>query len=64
MLAVNDAALRHYGYTREEFMALRVEDIWIGMMSRLSGAHFAPQKLPCDGPGCTRSAAATRSWSR
>jgi len=26
-LAVNDAAIRHYGYTRDEFLSLRVEDL-------------------------------------
>lgn len=26
-LAVNDAAVRHYGYTREEFLAMSIEDI-------------------------------------
>ena len=26
-LAVNDAAIRHYGYTRDEFLAMRITDI-------------------------------------
>ena len=26
-LAVNDAAVRHYGYSREEFLAMRITDI-------------------------------------
>ena len=26
-LAVNDAAVRHYGYSREEFLAMRIIDI-------------------------------------
>ena len=26
-LAVNDAAVRHYGYSREEFLAMRIEDL-------------------------------------
>src|ERR1700693_4065419 len=26
-LAVNEAAIRHYGYSREEFMAMRLTDI-------------------------------------
>lgn len=29
ILAVNDAAVRHYGYTREEFLALHVQDVRI-----------------------------------
>jgi diguanylate cyclase (GGDEF)-like protein/PAS domain S-box-containing protein len=27
-LAVNEAAIRHYGYTREEFLGMSVRDIW------------------------------------
>src|SRR5438046_6937856 len=26
-LAVNGAAIKHYGYSREEFLALRIEDL-------------------------------------
>ena len=26
-LAVNDAAVRHYGYSREEFLAMTIKDI-------------------------------------
>ena len=33
-LEVNDAAIRHYGYTREEFLRMRVTDV------------FVPEELP------------------
>ncbi len=47
MLAVNDAALRHYGYSREEFMALRVDDIWIADDVQAFRAHISRrEKLP------------------
>lgn len=47
MLAVNDAALRHYGYSREEFMALRVEDLWTADDVPAFRAHISRrEKLP------------------
>jgi PAS domain S-box-containing protein len=47
MLAVNDAALRHYGYSREEFMALRVEDLWTADDVQAFRAHISRrEKLP------------------
>jgi PAS domain S-box-containing protein len=41
ILAVNDAALTHYGYTREEFLALSVQDIRIDDPT-------APDYIPTD----------------
>jgi PAS domain S-box-containing protein len=29
VLAVNDAAIEHYGYTREEFLAMSLRDLWV-----------------------------------
>ena len=33
-VAVNDAAVRHYGYTRDEFLAMTLADIRPSRMSR------------------------------
>ena len=43
-LAVNDAALRHYGYTRDEFLALTVIDIRPAEERELARAAITGQK--------------------
>jgi two-component system cell cycle sensor histidine kinase/response regulator CckA len=48
VLAVNDAALEHYGYTREQFLGMTLRDLWpIEEASKLAGV--------CAGPGSGRS---------
>jgi two-component system, cell cycle sensor histidine kinase and response regulator CckA len=42
-LAVNDAAVEHYGYTREEFLAMSLRDLWPAEdASKLAGVCAAP----------------------
>ena len=47
VLAVNDAALRHYGYTRPEFMALTMAEL-----ARVDAAEVARLLAPCDARRC------------
>jgi len=51
MLAVNDAATRHYGYTRPEFMALTVADL---ERAPANAAEVAAGIAPADGCGDVR----------
>jgi PAS domain S-box-containing protein len=43
VLAVNDAAVEHYGYSREEFLGMSLRDVWPAEeTSRLAGVCAAP----------------------
>jgi len=43
VLAVNDAAVEHYGYTREEFLAMSLRDVWpVEEGSKVAGVCAAP----------------------
>ena len=43
VLAVNDAAIDHYGYTREDFLRMTLRDLWVPEEStKLAGIAAAP----------------------
>jgi two-component system cell cycle sensor histidine kinase/response regulator CckA len=43
VLAVNDAAVEHYGYSREEFLNMSLRDVWpVEEASKLAGVSAAP----------------------
>jgi two-component system cell cycle sensor histidine kinase/response regulator CckA len=52
-LAVNDAAIRHYGYSREEFAALTLADIMLPEDSRTLRESLT-RTVPVDDAGCRR----------
>ena len=51
-LAVNDAALRHYGYTKDEFLAMSIDDLYPTSDPRR--AHSDQEKVSLQGSGGSR----------
>ena len=45
LIAVNDAAVDHYGYTREEFLALTATDIQVGEGRAVIGGESEPNAM-------------------
>ncbi len=60
ILAVNDAAVAQYGWSREEALAMTSDDFYPPEDLRQGGGHAAARRYPRSGPGPSGTAASRR----